>query len=229
MASGALNAAPGAGREPRQLTCAPAETATERKPGPLERGGTLSGAKALGVDAAPSTIAAAMGKAPTTAGTKFADPRWVNGTWDFAQFKAASGETDWDAVIDAEIVRRRALEENPEPSELEDEVKFDTSMIPWWAWVRRFHLPEAERVNGRAAMIGYAAALLVDSVGHVGLVDQSNSFFGKLFMWTTFAGVALIRSTKDLDTFKQLLKEATFYDDQWNATWQGVRRPSEKE
>jgi hypothetical protein len=78
-------------------------------------------------------------------------------------------------------------------------------------------------------MIGYAAALLVDSVGHVGLVDQSNSFFGKLFMWTTFAGVALIRSTKDLDTFKQLLKEATFYDDQWNATWQGVRRPSEKE
>ena len=102
-------------------------------------------------------------------------------------------------------------------------------MVPWWAWVRRFHLPEAERVNGRAAMIGYASAYLVDSMVHVGLVDQSNSFLGKLLMWGTFAGVALIRSTTDLDIFKGLLKEATFYDDQWNATWQGVTRPSEKE
>lgn len=24
----------------------------------------------------------------------------------------------------------------------EDPVRFDTSEIPWWAWVRRFHLPE---------------------------------------------------------------------------------------
>ena len=23
-----------------------------------------------------------------------------------------------------------------------------------WAWVRRFHLPEAEKLNGRAAMVG---------------------------------------------------------------------------
>ena len=34
---------------------------------------------------------------------KFADPRWVNGTWDLAQFNGANGETDWDAVIDAEV------------------------------------------------------------------------------------------------------------------------------
>ena len=33
---------------------------------------------------------------------KFADARWVDGTWDLAQFKSANGETDWDAVIDAE-------------------------------------------------------------------------------------------------------------------------------
>ena len=34
---------------------------------------------------------------------KFADPRWVNGTCDLAQFNGANGETDWDAVIDAEV------------------------------------------------------------------------------------------------------------------------------
>jgi len=36
---------------------------------------------------------------------------------------------------------------------------------------------------------------------------QTNNFFGKLLMWTTFAGVAFIRSTKDLDQYKELLKE----------------------
>lgn len=30
-------------------------------------------------------------------------------------------------------------------------MKFDTSMVPWWAWVKRFHLPQAEMINGRAA------------------------------------------------------------------------------
>jgi hypothetical protein len=37
---------------------------------------------------------------------------------------------------------------------------------------------------------------------------QTNNFFGKALMWATFAGVAFIRSTKDLDQYKELLKEA---------------------
>ena len=45
-------------------------------------------------------------------------------------------------VIDAEMARRRLLEDTPIPSRLDDPVNFDTEMIPWWAWVRRFHLPE---------------------------------------------------------------------------------------
>ena len=148
---------------------------------------------------------------------KFMDDRWVDGTWDVSRFKSKSGETDWDAVIDAEVVRRRLLEENPEVSTLEGEVKFDTSEIPWWAWVRRFHLPQAEQINGRAAMLGFAAGYLVDALSGAGLVDQTNSFFGKLFMWATFAGVAFIRNTEDLEQYKELIKEATYYDDQWNA------------
>lgn len=102
----------------------------------------------------------------------FRDDRWVNGTWDFAQFANAKGETDWDAVIDAEMGRRRLLEDTPIPSRNDDPVFFDTNMIPWWAWVRRFHLPEAEKLNGRAAMVGYLAAGLVDLTSGAGLVDQ---------------------------------------------------------
>jgi hypothetical protein len=45
-------------------------------------------------------------------------------------------------VIDAEMARRALLEVSPIPSVNEDPVNFDTAEIPWWAWVRRFHLPE---------------------------------------------------------------------------------------
>ena len=51
--------------------------------------------------------------------------------------------------------------------------QFDTSVVPWWAWVRRFHLPEAERINGRAAMIGFATGYFVDALTGAGLVDQA--------------------------------------------------------
>ena len=45
-------------------------------------------------------------------------------------------------VIDAEMGRRRLLEDTPIASTNEDPVFFDTDQIPWWAWVKRFHLPE---------------------------------------------------------------------------------------
>ena len=48
-------------------------------------------------------------------------------------------------VIDAEMARRKLLEESPIPSTNEEPVFFDTAEIPWWAWVRRFHLPEVRR------------------------------------------------------------------------------------
>lgn len=47
-------------------------------------------------------------------------------------------------VIDAEMARRKLLEESPIASTQEEPVLFDTSEIPWWAWVRRFHLPEVQ-------------------------------------------------------------------------------------
>lgn len=47
-----------------------------------------------------------------------------------------------------EVVRRKWLEDNPEASSNEEPVVFETSTVPWWAWVKRFHLPEAELLNG---------------------------------------------------------------------------------
>lgn len=197
-----------------------------RKPGPLERGGTLSGDAALGKD--PSgAIKAKMGGAGSDDGDAavFSDARWINGTWDLTQFADAStGETDWDSVIDAEMDRRKFLEYNPAPSTNKEKVTFDTSVIPWWAWVRRFHLPEAEKVNGRAAMVGYFAALLIDGAGGAGLWEQQNSFFGKVLLHVTIIGIMLVRNVKDIDKFKGLLDEATFYDNQWNESWKGIER-----
>ena len=95
--------------------------------------------------------------------------------------------------------------------------------------MRRFHLPEAEQINGRAAMLGFMAAYFVDALTGAGVVAQSDSFLGKLAMWGVFAGVAFVRTTKDWEQYRSLLKEATFYDKQWSATWEGVQRPSEKE
>lgn len=37
------------------------------------------------------------------------------------------------------------------------------------------------------------------------------------------------RENADLDNIKNLIDEATFYDKQWNATWEGQVRPSERQ
>eukprot|EP00244_Chara_vulgaris_P009719 TRINITY_DN423_c0_g1_i1.p1 TRINITY_DN423_c0_g1~~TRINITY_DN423_c0_g1_i1.p1 ORF type:complete len:332 (+),score=61.13 TRINITY_DN423_c0_g1_i1:389-1384(+) len=193
-----------------------------RKRSPLERGGTLKGTSAAGKDPG----AAATGTAAIFANKgKFEDPRWRNGTWDVAKF-TQNGKVDWDSVIDAEVVRRKWLEDNPEASTNEDPVYFDTSVIPWWAWVKRFHLPEAELLNGRAAMVGFAMAYLVDAATGVGLVDQMGNFFCKTLLLVAVVGVLGIRKISDIEVLKNLAEESTFYDKQWQATWKEGPPPS---
>ncbi|KAF7828482.1 light-harvesting complex-like protein 3 isotype 2, chloroplastic [Senna tora] len=165
------------------------------------------------------SVAAAVAAEEVKAVSSFEDQRWVGGTWDLRQFQK-NGKTDWDAVIDAEARRRKWLEDNPESSSNENPVVFDTSIIPWWAWMKRFHLPEAELLNGRAAMIGFFMAYLVDSLTGVGLVDQMGNFFCKTLLFIAVVGVLLIRKNEDFDNLKKLLEETTFYDKQWQATWQ---------
>lgn len=198
----------------------------KRRLSPLEKGGTLSGEQALGKDASSATRG---GKSEMKiVDGVFTDPRWVDGRWDTAQFQDINGEVNWDSVIDAEMERRNMLEESPTPS-VNDSVNFDTSDIPWWAWVRRFHLPVAEKLNGRAAMLGYAAALVVEQFSGSGLLEQQNSFLGKLLLHITIFGVLLIREFGDVEKYRNLIDEAFFYDRQWNASWEGKVRPSETE
>ena len=61
---------------------------------------------------------------------------------------------------------------------------------------------------------------------HGGLQE---SFFGKLLLHITVFAILLFRSSEDVEKYKNLFDEATFYDKQWNATWEGQVRPSEKE
>lgn len=208
----------------------------ERKLSPLQRGGTLSGAAAAGKDASDKFKAKAEGSDTTggpimqiTAEGNFRDFRWKSGRWDLSKFADGKGGTNWDAVIDVEIARRKLLEDSPIPSTNEEPVVFDTNEIPWWAWVRRFHLPEAEKLNGRAAMLGYVLAGLVDMISGAGLVDQQESFLGKLALHVCVFGVLLVRSSSDVEKYKNLIDEATFYDSQWSATWENQTRPSESE
>lgn len=52
---------------------------------------------------------------------------------------------------------------------------------------------QAEKLNGRAAMVGYIMALFVDQLTGVGLVDQQESFFGKLLLHVAVFGILLVR------------------------------------
>ena len=128
---------------------------------------------------------------------RFVDCRWTGGRWDLTQFAGKDGSTDWDAVIDAEMARRKLLEDNPlacsergggggrgrppppppspgyappppPPPQTAlsgdtDPVLFDTAEIPWWAWIRRFHLPE---VCGMCARGGGAGLRPLGSAPH---------------------------------------------------------------
>ncbi|CAI0417750.1 unnamed protein product [Linum tenue] len=173
--------------------------------------------------------AAAKDSSNGAAASKFVDGRWIGGTWDLKQFKKdGSMETDWDAVIDAEARRRKWLEANPESTSNDDLIVFDTSIIPWWAWVKRYHLPEAELLNGRAAMIGFFMAYFVDSLTGVGLVDQMGNFFCKTLLFVAVVGVLVIRKNEDLETVKKLVEETTFYDKQWQAAWKDENTGSSK-
>lgn len=73
-------------------------------------------------------------------------------------------------------------------------------------------------------MVGYALGYFVDLLTHNGLVAQTDNFLGKTLMLITFAGCAFIRNTKDIEGYKGLINEATFYDKQWQATWEGQER-----
>ncbi|XP_042503457.1 light-harvesting complex-like protein 3 isotype 1, chloroplastic [Macadamia integrifolia] len=142
-----------------------------------------------------------------------------NGTWDLNMF-VKDGRMDWDSVITAEARRRKFLELYPEAATTQAPVLFRSSLIPWWAWLKRSHHPEAELLNGRAAMAGFFMAYLVDGLTGLDVVGQTGNFICKAGLFIRVIGIILFRQTRDFGNLQKLVDEATFYDKQWQATWQ---------
>ncbi|XP_051138434.1 light-harvesting complex-like protein 3 isotype 1, chloroplastic [Andrographis paniculata] len=149
---------------------------------------------------------------------RFFNERWKNGTWDLNMF-VKQGRMDWDAVIVAEARRRKFLEAYPEASTNEEPVKFRSSVIPLWAWIVHSHLPEAELLNGRAAMVGFFAGYVVDALTGLDMIGQAGNFICKLGLFAAVIGVMVVRRKEDVDNVRKLVDEATFYDKQWQASW----------
>lgn len=78
-------------------------------------------------------------------------------------------------------------------------------------------------------MVGYLLAGVVDLASGAGLVEQQESFLGKLMLHVCVLAILLVRNTSDLEKYKNLIDEATNYDKQWSATWDNVKRPSESQ
>ncbi|KAI5670321.1 hypothetical protein M9H77_10685 [Catharanthus roseus] len=150
---------------------------------------------------------------------KFVDERWKNGTWDLNMF-VKRGKMDWDSVIVAEARRRRFLQIYPEAASNEEPVLFRSSIVPWWAWITHSHLPQAELLNGRAAMVGFFTAYFVDGLTRLDVVGQTGNFICKVGLFASVIGVLLFRRSQDFGNLQKLADEATLYDRQWQASWQ---------
>ncbi|KAJ8772426.1 hypothetical protein K2173_027603 [Erythroxylum novogranatense] len=138
---------------------------------------------------------------------RFMDERWNMGNWDLNKF-VKEGKMDWDSLIVAEAKRRKFLELYPEASSNEEQVLFKSSIIPWWAWLKR------------AAMIGFFMAYTVDGLTGLELVGQTGNLLCKAGLFFTVIAILLFRKTADIENLKKLAEEATFYDKQWQASWQ---------
>ena len=69
-------------------------------------------------------------------------------------------------------------------------------------------------------MVGFFMAYFVDVLTGLDVVGQSGNFICKIGLFATVIGVVLFRQTKSIQDLKNLADEATFYDKQWQASWQ---------
>lgn len=102
---------------------------------------------------------------------------------------------------------------------------FRSSIIPWWPWLRRSYLPEAELLNGqnlsfsirnlqhpdfikrinvagRAAMVGFLMTYIVDALTGLDVVGQTGNLVCKAGVFLTVVGVILLRQSDDFNNLK---------------------------
>lgn len=70
-------------------------------------------------------------------------------------------------------------------------------------------------------MVGFFTAYLVDALTGLDVVGQTGNVIFKAGLFVTVIGVMLFRRTQDFENLRRLADEATFYDKQWQASWQG--------
>ncbi|XP_057970933.1 light-harvesting complex-like protein 3 isotype 1, chloroplastic [Malania oleifera] len=116
--------------------------------------------------------------------------------------------------------RRKFLELCPEAATNQDPVLFKSSIIPWWAWLKRSYLPEAELLNGRAAMVGFCMAYFVDALTGLDVVGQAGNYLCKAGLFLTVTGVVFFRQTENFLKLQKLADDAMKHDRQWQASWQ---------
>ncbi|KAJ0110751.1 hypothetical protein Patl1_01372 [Pistacia atlantica] len=117
--------------------------------------------------------------------------------------------------LQTEAKRRRLLERYPESATNQEPVVFRSSIIPWWAWLRRSHPPEAELLNVELQWLGFFMAYIVDALTGLDVVGQTGNLVCKAGVFLTVVGVILFRQTEDFKKLKNLADEATMYNKQW--------------
>lgn len=79
---------------------------------------------------------------------------------------------------------------------------------------------------GRAAMVGFFAAYIVEGLTGLDMVGQTGNFICKTVLFVTVTGIILFRRTEDFKNLRKLVDEATFYDKQWQASWKDQNAPN---
>jgi len=101
--------------------------------------------------------------------------------------------------LDAKVADYSELLDRVDKGEASEEEK---AGIPAKVWAARYGMPQAEKANGRAAMIGFAAMYLGDLLFHSGSVAAVNSFAGRTLLVVTCIGVLAVRKTEDIAKWK---------------------------
>ncbi|KAF3433226.1 hypothetical protein FNV43_RR24328 [Rhamnella rubrinervis] len=73
---------------------------------------------------------------------------------------------------------------------------------------------------GRAAMVGFFMAYIVDGLTGLDVVGQTGNLICKAGLFVTVTDIVLFKRTQDFDNLRKLADEATLYDKQWQASWQ---------
>ncbi|PIN13991.1 hypothetical protein CDL12_13388 [Handroanthus impetiginosus] len=79
---------------------------------------------------------------------------------------------------------------------------------------------DAVIVAGRAEVLGFFMAYIVDALTGLNVVDQTGNVICKAALLFTIIGILVVRRKEDIDNKQKLDDEATFYDKQWQASWQ---------